>query len=209
MNVYQKLNEARKRFHAQKLKKSGRNTFANYDYFELGDFLIPAMQVFEEVGLCGLVSFPEGVATMRVVNVEAPEEVIVFEAPMGSAALKGCHEVQNLGAVETYQRRYMWVKALEIVEHDALEATTGKPGAEPEGKATHKKGNERTPTTAQRLATELTQSILADLQLTVVEKYESIMNDTNPDLVDQVWARLTADEQDYIRNALNEAQKRK
>jgi hypothetical protein len=44
---------------------------------------------------------------------------------MGSAALKGCHEVQNIGAVETYQRRYLWVTAMEIVEHDALDATTG------------------------------------------------------------------------------------
>jgi hypothetical protein len=45
---------------------------------------------------------------------------------MGSAALKGCHEVQNIGAVETYQRRYLWVTAMEIVEHDALDATTAK-----------------------------------------------------------------------------------
>ena len=47
-------------------------------------------------------------------------------SPMGSAALKGCHEVQNIGAVETYQRRYLWVTAMEIVEHDALDASTGK-----------------------------------------------------------------------------------
>jgi hypothetical protein len=45
---------------------------------------------------------------------------------MGSAALKGCHEIQNIGACETYCRRYLWVAALEIVEHDALDATTGK-----------------------------------------------------------------------------------
>jgi hypothetical protein len=45
---------------------------------------------------------------------------------MSTAALKGCHEVQNLGAVQTYIRRYLWVTAMEIVEHDALEATTGK-----------------------------------------------------------------------------------
>jgi hypothetical protein len=44
---------------------------------------------------------------------------------MGSAALKGCHEVQNIGAVETYQRRYLWVAALEIVEHDALDSSPG------------------------------------------------------------------------------------
>ena len=45
---------------------------------------------------------------------------------MGGAAMKGLHAVQNIGAVETYQRRYLWVTAMEIVEHDALEATTGK-----------------------------------------------------------------------------------
>ena len=33
--------------------------------------------------------------------------------------------MQNIGAVETYQRRYLWVTAMEIVEHDALDSTTG------------------------------------------------------------------------------------
>jgi hypothetical protein len=42
---------------------------------------------------------------------------------MSTAALKGCHEVQNLGAVQTYLRRYLWVAALEIVEHDALDSS--------------------------------------------------------------------------------------
>ena len=66
------------------------------------------------------------VATMTIVDVDNAEQRIVITSPMGSAALKGCHEVQNIGAVETYQRRYLWVAALEIVEHDALDATTGK-----------------------------------------------------------------------------------
>jgi hypothetical protein len=42
---------------------------------------------------------------------------------MSEAALKGCHPVQNLGAVETYIRRYLWVIALEIVEHDAVDSS--------------------------------------------------------------------------------------
>jgi hypothetical protein len=45
---------------------------------------------------------------------------------MGSANLKGCHEIQNIGACETYSTRYLWTAALCIVEHDALDATTGK-----------------------------------------------------------------------------------
>lgn len=131
MNVYQRLNDAREEFHTLKLTKTGKNTFAGYSYFELGDFLLPAMRVFAKNGLCALpVSFSADIASMTIVNVEKPTEAITFESPMGSAALKGCHEVQNIGAVETYQRRYLWVAALEIVEHDALDATTGKAGNE-------------------------------------------------------------------------------
>lgn len=126
MNIYAKLNAARTAFHSLQLKKTGRNTFAGYDYFELGDFLIPAMKVLSEQSLCAFVSFEKDTATMRIVDVEKPEDSIVLTSPMGSAALKGCHEVQNIGAVETYQRRYLWVALMEIVEHDALDATTGK-----------------------------------------------------------------------------------
>lgn len=123
MNVYQKLNEARAKFHQSQLKKSGHNKFANYYYFELGDFVIPALQIFKEVGLTSVISFGKEEAKMEVVNTEAPEEKVVITSPMSTAALKGCHEVQNLGAVQTYLRRYLWVAALEIVEHDAIDST--------------------------------------------------------------------------------------
>jgi hypothetical protein len=136
MSVYTKLNEARKRFHELKLEKTGHNKFAGYNYFELGDFLIPALKVFEEVGLCAVVSFNKDLASMAIVDVDTKEQVnngvpisnnmIIISSPLGSAALKGCHEIQNIGACETYCRRYLWVAALEIVEHDALDATTGK-----------------------------------------------------------------------------------
>jgi len=123
MNVYNKLNLAREKFHSSKLKKTGHNKFANYYYFELGDFLIPALQIFKDVGLLGVVSFGKETADMRIINVDKPEEVIVIESPMSTAALKGAHEIQNLGAVQTYLRRYLWVAALEIVEHDAIDSS--------------------------------------------------------------------------------------
>ena len=123
MNVYQKLNNARHKFHSTELKKSGHNKFANYKYFELGDFIIPALNIFDEVGLTSIISFSKEYADMRIINVDKPEETITISSPMSSAALKGCHEVQNLGAVQTYLRRYLWVAALEIVEHDALDSS--------------------------------------------------------------------------------------
>ena len=131
MNVYTKLNHARERFHSRQLKKSGHNKFANYYYFELGDFVIPALEIFKDVGLTSVISFTKDYADMRIINTDKPEEVITITSPMSTAALKGCHEVQNLGAVQTYLRRYLWVAALEIVEHDALDATTGRKGDAP------------------------------------------------------------------------------
>ena len=125
MNVYQKLNEAREQFHKAKLKKSGHNKFANYYYFELGDFLIPALEIFKSHGLTSIISFGDDIASMTIFNNEKPSEFIFINSPMSSAALKGCHEVQNLGAVQTYIRRYLWVAALEVVEHDALDGTVG------------------------------------------------------------------------------------
>jgi len=111
---------------AMTLKKSGHNKFAGYSYFELGDFLPVINDLFKAKGLCSVVSYTADLATLRVIDVDDGTS-IEFTSPMGSAALKGCHEVQNIGAVETYQRRYLYVTALEIVEHDALDAVVGDP----------------------------------------------------------------------------------
>lgn len=125
MPIHKKLNEARLAFHALPLKKSGQNTFAGYKYFELSDFLVPALRIFNDVGLCAVISFSESTASMHIVDVEDGSQVIIH-SPMGSANLKGCHEIQNIGACETYSTRYLWTAALCIVEHDALDSTTGK-----------------------------------------------------------------------------------
>jgi hypothetical protein len=123
MNVYQKLNAARNLFHNTEIKKSGHNKFAGYKYFELGDFIEPALRIFGEVGLTSVISFGKEEASMTIVDATKPEDRIVIASPMSEAALKGAHAIQNLGAVQTYLRRYLWVAALEIVEHDALDSS--------------------------------------------------------------------------------------
>ena len=126
MSVYKKLQEARIELQSRPLKKSGRNKFAGYEYFELGDFLPTIQNICLDKGLCGSVTFYTDIAVLTITDVDKPEDKIEFKCPMSSAALKGCHEVQNLGAVQTYLRRYLWTNAFEIVEHDALDATMGK-----------------------------------------------------------------------------------
>ena len=124
MSVYKKLQQARMLLQGTKLTKSGKNKFAGYEYFELSDFLPAIQKICYEIGLCGVVSFNHEMAYLQINDV-GDGTSIMFTSPMSSAALKGCHDVQNLGAVQSYLRRYLWVNAFEIVEHDALDATTG------------------------------------------------------------------------------------
>jgi hypothetical protein len=121
VSVYKKLMDARIALQNTNLKKSGKNTFANYSYFELSDFLPAIQNIFHDKKLAGVVSFGLDLATLTIVDLEDGSEIKIT-SPMSSAALKGCHEVQNLGAVQTYIRRYLWVSALEIVEHDAIDS---------------------------------------------------------------------------------------
>jgi len=123
--VYAKLQKARIKLQSAAIKKSGHNKFAGYQYFELGDFLPTINEIFNELGLCSVISFDKELATLRIIDTDNGG-AITFTSPMADANLKGCHPIQNLGAVETYSRRYLYVTALEIVEHDALDATTGQ-----------------------------------------------------------------------------------
>ena len=124
MTAHSKLMTARMTLQKTQLKKTGHNKFAGYYYFELGDFLPTIQEIFAGLGLCGIVSYGTDIATLTITDMEDGTSLVIT-SPMSTAALKGCHEVQNLGAVQTYIRRYLWVTALEIVENDVLDATTG------------------------------------------------------------------------------------
>jgi hypothetical protein len=126
MTIYQKLANARAKFRSLPLKQSGRNNHQNYNYFELADFIGDAQECLELQGLLAYVSFGVDIATITVKQFEGDGEIVIT-SPMSSAALKGCHEVQNLGAVQTYLRRYLWTALMELVETDVLNATHGAP----------------------------------------------------------------------------------
>jgi hypothetical protein len=127
MSVHKKLMQARIKLQSIELKKSGQNKFAGFSYFELGDFLPAVQSIFADVGLCGVVSYSNEYATLKIFDVDKPSDPIVILSPMAELVLKGTHPIQNMGAIQTYQRRYLWMTALEIVEHDQLDATVGEP----------------------------------------------------------------------------------
>ena len=121
MSVHKKLMQARVKLLSVEMKKSGQNKFAGYSYFELGDFIPHVQTIFNDLGLCGVVSFDSTYASLTITNVD-DGTVIVVTSPMAEANLKGAHPIQNLGAVLSYQRRYLWMAAMELVEGDAIDS---------------------------------------------------------------------------------------
>lgn len=135
-NVYQKLLTARCKFLESQVQKSGKNMKLKYKYFELDDIVPVALPIFQEVGLLPVTTFTNEFATMRLYNVEAADGVmdyIEFTSPMreiepiisNTTGGEVTNAIQRLGAVETYQRRYLYMIALDIVEADEMEAMTG------------------------------------------------------------------------------------
>ena len=132
MNVYQKLIQARKMFQDADVKKSGINRFADFKYFELADIVPAKTHIFAELGLVDCVTFTPTEAMLCLFNVENPEEMIPFTSPMrpltviSQTGKNKMNELQGLGAEETYQRRYLYMMALDIVEADSFDATSGR-----------------------------------------------------------------------------------
>ena len=123
MNIYEKLIEARKQVKEAKLKKSGENTFAKYTYYELEDILPTITEICAEVKIVPIVSFNNDLAVLTIYDTESADK-IEFSSPMVESEVKGATKIQNLGAVETYQRRYLYMTAFEIVETDANDRLT-------------------------------------------------------------------------------------
>lgn len=119
MSIYAKLAQARVKLQKENLKKTGNNR--SFKYFELKDFLPRVNEIFEELKMCAVVRYSSELATLTIYDCEKDEN-IEFTSPMVQKALPSGTEIQNLGAIQTYQRRYLYLTALEIVEDDLVDS---------------------------------------------------------------------------------------
>lgn len=119
MSIYAKLAQARVKLQKENLKKTGNNR--SFKYFELKDFLPRVNEIFDELKMCAVVRYSSELATLTIYDCEK-DESIEFTSPMVQKALPSGTEIQNLGAIQTYQRRYLYLTALEIVEDDLVDS---------------------------------------------------------------------------------------
>jgi hypothetical protein len=121
MSVYKKLQEARVILHKTQLNKSGKNKFAGFSYFELADFIPQITEIFNRLGLCGIVSFTAETAYLTVHETEG-DGFVTFTSPLVMAENAKGQAIQSLGSTHTYFRRYLWLMCMEIIENDVIDA---------------------------------------------------------------------------------------
>ena len=141
-NVYEKLQEARVILQKKNNKKSGKNKFAGFSYYELSDFIPSVNEIFNELKLISMFNIieKENRATLEIVNIENVSERVMFESPLAEAEIKGSTPIQCLGGIHTYMKRYLYLNALEIVESDMFDGKVGDKDNElKEGKKVIKK----------------------------------------------------------------------
>lgn len=125
MSIYQKFNTMRLAFHKLPLKKTGYNDHNKSRFFQIDDFIKQSLQLCDEHGFCPLVSFSDDSATLTFIEIETGKS-IVFNSPFTRDALPKGTGAQNLGAAQTYIRRYLWAMAWELVEQDEVEQAQTK-----------------------------------------------------------------------------------
>ena len=125
-NVYIKIQKVKEKLLKENIKKSGHNKFAGYTYYELADFIPYIIKFCNELNLFTAISFNNELASLTIINGDKPEENVIYTSPMRNLELKGCNEIQGLGGVETYSRRYLYMSAFDIIENDMFDAVVSE-----------------------------------------------------------------------------------
>ena len=124
------LNEAissiRVKLQKSNLKKSGKNKFAGFDYFELGDFLPTLNELMEKEGVNDLFTIKDGEAVLTLIKREERQSYsipfVVFDTPLNSKGIKSMQDIQYLGALNTYYKRYLYINAFGITDGEIIDA---------------------------------------------------------------------------------------
>ena len=108
------------------LKMSGYNDRSNWHYFELSDFLptLTALMMEENMNDRFYIKGEEAILELIKGN-EKQEYTIPFvkyDTPVSSKGSKLMQDVQYLGALTTYYRRYLYVSAFGISDGDIIDS---------------------------------------------------------------------------------------
>lgn len=140
-NLYKKIQLVKEEIAKRQLPKTGKNTYSNYNYYQLEDIMPSIIELCNKYNLFTKPTFNKDEATLVIIDCDAvgkdkaPAQT-TYTSPMKDIDMKGANAIQCLGGVETYQRRYLYMAAFDITEGDMFDSETPKKGKKQGGTQT-------------------------------------------------------------------------
>lgn len=126
LNLNQSIVKIRTELQNANLKKSGKNAHAGFTYFELADFLPTLNNLFEKYDISDIVTFTSDTATLKLIKGDEINEYCmpfqIFETPLTKSGGKSMQDIQYLGALNTYYKRYLYLNAFGITDGEVIDS---------------------------------------------------------------------------------------
>ena len=137
------LNESiidiRVKLQKKSLKKSGHNKYADFDYFELADFLPTLNELMQEEKVNDMFTICKDEARLILIKGAEQQEYtmpfVIFDTPVNTKKdketgelkeVKSMQDIQYLGALNTYYKRYLYLNAFGITDGDVIDSMETK-----------------------------------------------------------------------------------
>jgi hypothetical protein len=131
IGLHHRMSQIKMELSKCKIPKSGHNKFSNFYYHELTDFMPFINELNVKHGVNAYPKFlkQEGICVLTLVNSDDKEDFYDVVIPYIDAEMlsKGggpsaVDAIQRLGSTITYNRRYLYQSAYDIVESDGVDS---------------------------------------------------------------------------------------
>lgn len=124
-NLNESIIKIRVDLQSSTIKKSGKNTFQGFTYYELSDFLPKLNELMLENGVNDIISIEQDIATLTLIKGEELQTYsipfTVYDTPLTKAGKPAMQDIQYLGALNTYYKRYLYLNAFGITDGEVID----------------------------------------------------------------------------------------
>ena len=124
-NLNESIIKIRVDLQKSKIKKSGKNKFAGFDYYELSDFLPKLNELMLEEGINDIFTIKDGIAKLILLKCDERQEYEIpferFATPVNKNGQASMQDIQYLGALNTYYKRYLYLNAFGITDGEVID----------------------------------------------------------------------------------------
>lgn len=125
LNLNESIIKIRVDLQNSKIKKSGMNKFAGFSYYELSDFLPKLNELMMENGVNDVFTIDGELCSLNLLKGAESNTYEIpftqFSTPLNKSGLPSMQDIQYLGALNTYYKRYLYLNAFGITDGEVID----------------------------------------------------------------------------------------